>query len=55
MIDRHGETVPRIQENILPQSMEVDPQLGVAIACAIAGFLLIFMIEKVAAMQNSST
>ena len=55
MIDRHGETVPKIQENILPQSMEVDPQLGVAIACAIAGFLLIFVMEKVAAKQNSST
>ena len=55
MVDRHGETVPKIQENILPQSMEVDQQLGVAIACAVAGFLLIFVIEKIAEKQNSST
>ena len=55
MIDRHGETVPKVQENILPQSMEVDPQLGIAIACTVAGFLLIFVIEKVAAKQNSAT
>ena len=54
MIDRHGEVVPKLQENILPQSMEVNPQIGMAVGCAIAGFLLIFVIEKVAAKQNSA-
>jgi putative membrane protein len=54
MTDRHGDTVPKLQENILPQSMEVDPQLSVAIICAIAGFFLIFLIEKIAAKQNTA-
>ena len=55
MIDRHGDIVPKLEENILPQSMEVDPQLSVAIICAIAGFFLIFLIEKIAAKQNTAT
>lgn len=54
MVDRHGETVPMLQENILPQAMEVDPQLGIAVTCSIAGFLLIFVIEKIAAKQNTA-
>ena len=53
MIDRHGEVVPKLQENILPQNMKTgDPQITIAIACAIAGFLLIFVIEKIAAKQT---
>lgn len=55
MIDRHGEVVPKLQENILPASMDVDPQLGAAIICAITGFLLIFLIEKIAEKQSSKT
>jgi putative membrane protein len=55
MTDRHGDIVPKLQENILPQSMEVDPQLSVAVICAIAGFFLIFLIEKIAAKQNTAT
>jgi putative membrane protein len=55
MTDRHGDIVPKLQENILPQSMEVDPQLNVAIICAIAGFFSIFLIEKIAAKQNTAT
>lgn len=52
MLDRHGEVIPKIQENVLPQNMNVaDPQLGLAIGCAIGGFLLIFAIEKIAAKQ----
>lgn len=52
MIDRHGEVVPKIQENVLPENMIIDdPQVSTAVICAIAGFLLIFIIEKVAAKQ----
>lgn len=53
MKDRHGEIVPKLQENVLPQNMEVsDPQLMTAIICALAGFLLIFVIEKIAARKE---
>jgi len=55
MTNRHGDIVPKLQENILPQSMEVDPQLSAAVICAIAGFFLIFLIEKIAAKQNTAT
>ncbi|MBL4709552.1 MAG: DUF368 domain-containing protein [Flavobacteriales bacterium] len=55
MIDRHGETVPKLQENILPNDVvNVDPQIGTAIICAIGGFLLIFAIEKIVAKQSAS-
>jgi putative membrane protein len=55
MTNRHGDIVPKLQENILPQSMEVDPQLSAAVICAITGFFLIFLIEKIAAKQNTAT
>jgi len=54
MTDRHGDIVPKLQENILPQSVEVDSQLTVAVICAISGFFLIFLIEKIAAKQNTA-
>lgn len=53
MVDRHGETVPKIQENVLPQNfITEDPQILTAVLCAIVGFLLIFIIEKVAAKKD---
>lgn len=56
MVDRHGETVPKLQENVLPMNMKVgDPQLTTAIICAILGFILIFAIEKVAAKKEVSS
>ncbi|WP_394698218.1 DUF368 domain-containing protein [Labilibaculum manganireducens] len=49
-IDRHGIEKPLLQENILPNTFanisEQDSQLIFAILLAIAGFLLIWMMEK---------
>ena len=49
-IDRHGEVVPVIQENILPGKFETlfnqDSQLYFALILALAGFLLIWIMEK---------
>ncbi|WP_321317282.1 DUF368 domain-containing protein [Labilibaculum sp.] len=49
-IDRHGVEKPLLQENILPNTfaniLEQDSQLIFAILLAIAGFLLIWMMEK---------
>ena len=54
MVDRHGEIVPKLQENLLPQKFEGDPQITIALICAAAGFLLIFVIEKITAKQTLS-
>ena len=44
---RHGETVPLLQNNVLPTNFsEGDPQLGLAIVFCILGFGLIFILEK---------
>lgn len=51
-LDRHGEEVPFIQENILPTSFEGDAQLWFAVACALGGFLLIFILEKFAPKES---
>lgn len=45
-LNRHGEEVPFIQENILPGSFDGDAQIAIAIACAVGGFLLIFILER---------
>jgi len=51
-IDRHGVEKPMLQENILPGTFESilgqESQLIVAILLAVAGFLLIWMMEKFA-------
>jgi len=48
-LDRHGEDIPAIQENVLPQNLvEGDPQLLFAALLAIVGFALIFVLEIVA-------
>ena len=45
--DRHGETVPLLQNNVLPTNFsEGYPQLGLAIVFCILGFGLIFILEK---------
>jgi len=48
-INSHGEVVPFIQENILPNG-----QVLGAVICALIGFSLIFIIEKIAVWGNSS-
>jgi putative membrane protein len=52
--DRHGEIKPLIQENVLPLAYEGDPHLISAIALAIVGFVLIFLIERVAVGKAKS-
>ena len=55
MIDRHGKVVPKITENVLPQNFEGgDSQLMIATICTVTGFLLIFLIEKIAANKNTA-
>jgi putative membrane protein len=51
--DRHGEIKPLIQENVLPAAYEGDAHLISAIALAIAGFVLIFVIERMATTRES--
>ncbi|MCB9335950.1 MAG: DUF368 domain-containing protein [Flavobacteriales bacterium] len=48
----HGESVPFIQENILPQNFEGDNQLWLAIVFALVGLGLIIFIEKFAAKKR---
>ncbi len=47
-INSHGETVPFIEKSILPQYFDGDPKIIGAIIMALAGFLLIFGLEKLA-------
>ena len=48
-LDRHGEIVPLIRENVLPQNYEVltglDPQIFTALAFSVVGFLLVLLAE----------
>ena len=48
-INSHGEVVPFIENSILPQNFEGNPQVLTAIILAIAGFIVIFGMEKMAA------
>lgn len=50
---RHGEIKPLIQENVLPFGYEGDPHLYPAIGLAIAGFILIFVIERLAVVKET--
>ena len=54
MLDRHGETVPKIQENVLPMNLEIgDPQVLLAVVLAVVGFALIFGLELFAEKKRS--
>src|SRR5690606_10166662 len=46
--DSHGTEVPLVQKSISPYNYEGDPELMWTIILAIAGFLIIFLLEKVA-------
>lgn len=48
-IDSHGVEVPFMEKSILPTTFDGDNQLLVAILLMIAGFLTIFIVEKVGA------
>jgi len=43
-----GKQVPFLEESILPTQYPENPQVLLAIACAIGGFLLIFILERLA-------
>ncbi len=45
-LDRHGEVVPLVQKSVLPSQFDEDPKLIWAIATALAGFLIIWVLEK---------
>lgn len=51
-LNSKGEEVPFIEKSILPSSFEGDPQLSSAIICLIAGFLIIFILEKIATIKK---
>lgn len=45
-IDRHGIEVPLVEKSVLPKNFDGDPQIIWAVVLAIAGFLLIYILEK---------
>ncbi len=49
MVDRHGETVPIVQENLLPA---LNSELGFAILLAVVGFGVVLLIERLAGDTN---
>lgn len=51
-VDRHGELRPLLEQNVLPGAYEGEPFLLPAIACAIVGFVLIFVIERIANIKK---
>ena len=51
-INSHGEEVPILEKSILPGQFEGDPQILSAIIAAIVGFLLIFLLEKLAVRKK---
>lgn len=56
--DRHGETQPLVQENVLPAQFEAltgnDAQLWPALGLALAGILLILMIEWISTDKKTA-
>jgi len=51
--DRHGVIKPLLQENVLPFNYDGNPHLYSAIILAIVGFILIFLIERMAVVKES--
>lgn len=47
-----GKTIPIEEANVWPWHYEGDPQLGIAIALALLGFSLIFVLERLASRKN---
>jgi len=48
----HGEEVPILEKSILPGQFEGDPQILSAVIAAVIGFLLIFLLEKLAVRKQ---
>lgn len=51
-IDRHGNTKPLLEGNLLPQNFEGDNQLILSVVLAILGFFLVWGIERFAVSQE---
>ncbi|MFD2908032.1 DUF368 domain-containing protein [Flavobacterium ardleyense] len=47
-VNSHGEVVPFIENSVLPQNFEGNPQVMTAVILAIVGFIVIFGMEKMA-------
>ncbi len=45
-VDRHGEVIPLVQKSVLPQQFEGDPNLIWALVAALAGFIIIWVLER---------
>jgi putative membrane protein len=50
-INSHGKVVPYIEENVLPQHFDGNPQLLMATIMLLIGFFLIVVIEKIASKK----
>jgi len=50
-LNSKGEEVPFVEQSVLPTKFD-DPQLMSAIICLVAGFLIIFILEKIAARKK---
>lgn len=51
-IDSQGEVVPLLEKSILPFSFESDPHVLTAVIFMVVGFLLIFVIERLAEVKT---
>jgi putative membrane protein len=47
-VNSHGEVVPFIENSILPQNFDGNPQVMTAVILAVIGFVVIFGMEKMA-------
>jgi len=52
-LDRHGEIVPLMEESVLPQYFEGDPELVTALIMAVVGIIVIFLLDRYG-MQESN-
>lgn len=50
-----GEEIPLLEKSVLPQSYPGEPQIFWAMLLALAGFLFIFLIEKIAVSKKNRT
>jgi len=54
-LNHAGEEVPFLERSILPQNFDGNPQIILAVAFAIIGFLTIFLLERVAVKKQNPT
>ncbi|MBB6680927.1 DUF368 domain-containing protein [Aequorivita sp. 609] len=54
-LNHAGEEVPFLERSILPQNFDGNPQIIIAVAFAIIGFLTIFLLERVAVKKQNPT